>query len=432
MSDLTDSHPGNQPLRAISPPAIIAAVFLGLHIMPLLWRPDALWGVDSLVYLPAPVQVAFVLFSILLFIPGFRRQVRAWVCYLPLSIWDRGRRVWITRGPVILTALVAFFAFSSARHFLGDGYHVLEKLDAEDWHDQYRAPLTYALIGTLHRLGSTLWETAENTYRVYSYVSGTLYVLLSFPVAAALGKNGLERSILLAFLLTAGFIQQFFGYVENYALYLPGLLLYLFMGLRTLENRLPLFFPASVTGVLLALHPSLAVFGPSLLFLAYRVHRHGRGSIPPWKKLAKTLVALCCVPITAAAFLWISGVGTNAYLTGMGSGDVLPVFAEPGYYAQYRVFSAEHLVDFINLQLLSAPAACMAVFLWRKLPLSRHTFLAICTVVPLFFSFIAKANIGAFRDWDILSLPHCRSHCGPPQCFWNAYATARSSFTAPF
>ena len=196
---------GNQADCALSQPAFIAAVFLGVHILPLFWRPEALWGVDFLVYLPTPAQGAFILLFILLFIPGFRLQVRGWVSYLPLAIWGKGPRVWITRGSVILTALVAFIAFSSARHFLGDGYHVLEKLDAEDWHDRYRAPLTYALIGTLHRLGSDLWATAENTYRVYSYVSGTLYVLLSFPVAAALGKNGLERSILLAFLLTAGF-----------------------------------------------------------------------------------------------------------------------------------------------------------------------------------------------------------------------------------
>ena len=47
----------------------------------------------------------------------------------------------------------------------------------------------------------------------------------------------------------------------------------------------------------------------------------------------------------------------------------------------------------------------MAIFLVRKSLPGRQTFLFICTVVPLFFTFIAKANIGAFRDWDILSLP---------------------------
>ena len=99
---MTKAQESSRRRRCAPPtPAIVAAIFLGLHILPLFWRPDALWGVDSLVYLPAPVQGAFILLSILLFIPGFRRQVRAWVGYLPLSIWGRGRRVWITRGLVI-------------------------------------------------------------------------------------------------------------------------------------------------------------------------------------------------------------------------------------------------------------------------------------------------------------------------------------------
>ena len=386
-------------------PAIIAAVFLGLHILVLFWRPNPFWGADFLLYMPVPVQGLFILLAVLLFIPWFPRQIRVWTRNFPFALWGRGRRVWVTRGLVLLVALAAYISLSSARHFLGDGYHLLEKLEAETWHDMFRAPLTYALVGTLHRVGSTLWETAENTYRVYSYASGSLYVLLSFPVAAALGKDALERSISMAFLLTAGYNQQFFGYVENYALYMPGLLLYFFLGLRTLEHRIPLFVPALLLGMLVVFHRVLAIFGPSLLYLAYHDYRRRQHSIPTGKNVLATAAALCCVPLSAAVFLVLSGGGFEAYFGRTGSGEFLPLFEQPGFYAQYRIFSFPHLVDFINLQLLSAPAACMVIFLVRKRHLGRQTFLAICTVVPLFFTFIAKANIGAFRDWDILSLP---------------------------
>ena len=404
MSDLPQNRFRDQ-LRTQSRPAIIAAVFLGLHVLVVFWRPNPLWGFDFLFYLSTPIQALFVLSAVLLFIPGFRRQVRAWVRYLPLALWGLSQRVWITRILVVAGALAAFVALASARHFLGDGYHVLEKLDAEDWHDAYRAPFTYAVIETLHSLGSVLWGTAENTYRAYSYLSGTFYVLLSVPVAAALGKNVLERSIILAFLLTAGFIQQFFGYVENYALYLPGLLLYLFLCLRALEHRIPLFVPALLLGMLVVFHRVLAIFGPSLLYLAYCDYRRRQGSIPTRKNILAAATTLCCVPLSTALFLWLSGIGFEAYVGRTGSGEFLPLFEPPGFYAQYRIFSFAHLVDYINLQLLSAPAACMAIFLGRKSLRGRHTFFAICTLVPLFFTFVAKANIGAFRDWDILSLP---------------------------
>ena len=168
---------------------------------------------------------------------------------------------------------------------------------------------------------------------------------------------------------------------------------------------MPLFVPAMLLGMLVVFHRVLAIFGPSLLYLAYRDYRRRQESIPTGRNVLATAAALCCVPLSAALFLGLSGIGLEAYIGQTGGGEFLPLFEQPGFYAQYRIFSLTHLMDFVNQHLLSAPAACMAIFLVRKRHLGRHTFLAICTVVPLFFTFIAKANIGAFRDWDILSLP---------------------------
>ena len=226
------------------------------------------------------------------------------------------------------------------------------------------------------------------------------------PVAAgALGKNALQRSIVLAFLLTTGTMQLFFGYAENYALYMPGFLLYILLGLRALEQRTPLYGPALLLGLLLALHPAFAVLGPSLLFLAYRAYREQREKTPSRKNAVVAVAALCCVPLSATLFLELSGVGYEAYTSRMGGSNLLPLFGEPGFQAQYPVFSFAHLFDFLNQQLLAAPAACMAFFLFRKTHLSRQVFLATCGAVPLLFTFVANPGIGAVRDWDIFSLP---------------------------
>ena len=404
MSDPPQTRLRDQP-RTQSRPAIIAAVFLGLHVLPLFWQPNPSWGVDFLFYMSRPIQGLFLLLAVLLFIPSLRRRIRSWVRALPFGLWEQGRRVWVTRTLALIIALAAFLALHSARHFLGDGYLLLRKLEADTLQDQSRAPLTFAFIHALHHAGRAFWETAENTYRIYSYTSGVLYVLLSFPVAVALSKNALEKSIVLAFLLTTGTMQLFFGYVENYALYMPGLLLYLLLGLRTLENRMPLWAPALVLGLLLALHQAFAVFGPSLLFLAYRTWRQGRDTVPSWKNTAATVAALCCVPVSTAALLELSGIGFDGYLGRMGGRNFLPLFAEPGLQSQYRIFSLAHFLDFLNQQLLTAPVACMAIFLVRKSHLGRQTFLLIAAVFPLFFTFLARPEIGVFRDWDIFSLP---------------------------
>ena len=93
-------------------------MFLGLHVLLLFWRPNPMWGADLLFYMPAPVQGLFILLSVLLFVPRFRRQIRARARALPFALWGGGRRVWLTRALVLLVALAAFAALHSELHLL--------------------------------------------------------------------------------------------------------------------------------------------------------------------------------------------------------------------------------------------------------------------------------------------------------------------------
>lgn len=385
-------------------PATVAAVFLGLHILLLFWRPNPMWGADLLFYMPAPVQGIFVLLAVLLFIPGFRGWIRSLVCALPFTLWGEGRRVWITRGLVLLIALAAFVVLHSALHILGDGSLYIRELDAGNWRRDDRAPLTFTLIRSLHRIGDALWQTAENTYRVYSYVSGLLYILLAFCTASTLGINDREKSVVFAFLVTPGYVQLFFGYVENYALYMPASLLYLLAGLRCMENRVPLFVPALVLGLFITFHFVFIVFSPSLLILGYYSYRRARSSKPRWNKTLATSAAVCTTPLTVLILLWATRFDLVAFLERAGaSNHILPLVAAPGFEAPYRLASVSHLLDFINLQILSAPAALMVLFLLAKKDFCRHPFLLAASAFPVLFSFITNPAIGTFRDWDILA-----------------------------
>ena len=333
---------------------------------------------------------------------------------------------------IVLIALAGFVLLSTARHFLGDGYPLLEILEAGIWSESHRAPLSWALIRALQNLCQPFWETAENTYRFYSYASGVLYVLLAFPASGVLGKTDREKSIVFAFLLTAGYIQLFFGYAEHYSLFMPGLLLYLLLGLQTLKQRLTLFAPASVLGVLIALHTAFTVFAPSLVFLAYRAFRQRQDVIPSWKNALAIVAALCCVPVTAALLVGLSGIGFEAYVSRMGGRNFLPLFAEPGYLSQYRILSPAHVLDFLNQQLLAAPAVCMSIFLVGRKPFANRPFLAVCAFVPLLFTFFANPEIGAFRDWDAFSLPALPLTLWTAAAFLESKDAGRSRFDAAF
>ena len=179
----------HQLLPGLSQPAIIAAGFLAFHLLLVFWRPNPFWGADFLWYTSGLLKGFFILLAVLLLIPGFRTQVRTWFCALPITLWDKGRRTWLTRLAMLIVALVAFVGLSSELHLLGDGYLYLRELDADIWQRMDRAPLTFTLIRLLHSIGSGFWETAENTYRIYSFASGAYSTSCSlFPLPRLLGK----------------------------------------------------------------------------------------------------------------------------------------------------------------------------------------------------------------------------------------------------
>ena len=387
-------------------PATVAAAFLGLHVLLAYWRPNPFWGADLLYYYPDSLRAVFILLAILAFVPFVRERIHALFAALPAALWGKGVRTWIARTLFILLALAGFIALQSARHLLGDGYLYLRELDAGMTERVDRAPLTFALIRLLHDAGAALWRTAENTYRVYSFASGLLYLVLAFATAGTLGRNGREKSVVFAILLTAGYVQLFFGYVENYAFYMPASLLYLLAGLRSLEGRAPLYVPALVLGLLIPFHFLFVLFAPSLLILGYCGYRRRETSMPRSKNVVDKLAAICSAPLAALLVFWIAGFDFGAFLerTG-GKHHILPLFSDPGFQVPYSIVSVSHLLDFVNLQILSAPAAVMAVFLFGGKDYRHHPFLLSAAAVPLFFTFIANPEIGAFRDWDILALP---------------------------
>ncbi|MCE2440357.1 MAG: tetratricopeptide repeat protein [Candidatus Latescibacteria bacterium] len=387
-------------------PETVAAAFLGLHVLLAFWRPNPFWGADLLYYYPDSLRIVFILLAILVLVPRVRARVHPLFAGLSAALRGNGVRPWIVRILLILVALAGFIALQSARHLLGDGYLYLRELDAGITQRVDRAPLTFALIRFVHEAGASLWQTAENTYRVYSYASGLLFLLLALATAGALGRTDREKTVVFAFLVTAGYVQLFFGYVENYAFYMPATLLYLLAGLRSLENRAPLYVPALVLGLLVPFHFLFVLFAPSLIILGYYRYRRQETSMPKWKNVADKLAAFCTAPLAAVLVFWIAGFDFGAFLerTG-GKHHILPLFSEPGFHVPYRIVSLSHLLDFVNLQVLSAPAAVMAVFLFGGKDYRHHPFLLSAAAVPLFFTFLANPEIGAFRDWDILALP---------------------------
>ncbi|MCZ6633008.1 MAG: tetratricopeptide repeat protein [bacterium] len=363
--------------------------FLGLHILMVFWQSAGLWGVDMLSYVSTWIQGLFIFLSGLLVYAGLRQ--------MPQPMFERFS--FPVTPFLIILAILAFIGLRSAIHLLGDGYLLIRELEEGVLISLHKnEPLSLWLLATLHNTSLS----AETTGRLYSVLSGIFYVFLTLPVCRLLGQNRLEKILILAFLITPGFLQLFFGYIETYSLLFPFILLYLLFGFQTLRNNLPIWRPAALLGLLIPLHFATASFLPSLLALiVFRARMENR------LNLKHLLVSLGVLPVTTLLLFLVLDFHPLIYLMQESGSHFLPLLS-PSDISPYPLLSLQHLSDFLNQQLLVIPSTLLVLplaFGARSPRNPDRSFLLIAALFPLLLSFLGNPKIGAFRDWDALALP---------------------------
>jgi tetratricopeptide (TPR) repeat protein len=182
---------------------------------------------------------------------------------------------------------------------------------------------------------------------------------------------------------------------------------YLLASLRDLPSpRFP-WWPASVLGVLVALHLMTVTLLPSLVLLAAVRTQGAELRLRGGSRAAAGASALAAVAL-AATVAWVLFRALDfdivGYLRATREGRLLPLFSDPTFFQAYRMFSWRHLFDVANQYMLVAPAAVMgALLLRRRRADARQVFLAVAAVPPLLFTIVANPEVGPFRDWDVFS-----------------------------
>ncbi len=156
--------------------------------------------------------------------------------------------------------------------------------------------------------------------------------------------------------------------------------------------------PAAVTlGIVIPLHVATAALLPSLILLSPASH----GSGVRWD---------ACLPSVAAgsiAYVILSLLGFNFVdLVSSDGASMLPIVAA-GTSQPYGLISLDHLTNWLSEFLLVCPAVLVVLLVvgWRTSDRHGTFFLSVATLPLLAFTFLASPEIGAFRDWDVLSLP---------------------------
>jgi len=306
-----------------------------------------------------PVALPFYLIAAaLLFFAVFPR-------YLEIVI--KSRLVWLAGAAAFTTGMLLL---PSQNHLMGDGMQRMADAGQTIIYSEPLDILVHRLIYLL--VGSSLWS-----YRIVGFVTGLFY-LNGIRLLARFGMSPIEKAIIaLAFLCTAT-IQFYFGYVESYGLLNLFILYYLYFAWKCVKEERVTAAPAIFFALATLSHLSGAALFPSLFYL-YKDR-------PRWViKYALPLAIVGVAIMFFLAFRWR-----------------LMVPLLPNDYSAYSLLSQAHLRDLLCTLLLVSPALYLTLIgkRWDK----ATTLMMIALAGTVLSTIIIDPVLGAFRDWDMLSM----------------------------
>ena len=398
---------------------LLTAVMIAVHVIssrpPRLW----MWGAHFYSFFPTWVlAAATVALAAVVFIALFRRE--ALVAWLDkgASALLPGRRFTAIAIATVAAGTALFWFCRISHTYLGDGNIIVEEID----HSQEileREPLSSVLQYAVYNTTKPWFDgpnrpvefIARDALAPGSVASGLLFLIIAWPLAAEIARLRKARderelrvttALVWLVIFLQGYIQLFFGYIENYTFYAVGIALYLWLALRTLRGASPLIFPALALTICFALHLSSLVLGMSFAVLvAVELLSRER------RRAALRDLAIAGAAVAAVGFLFMKlRPGYNPFATLLGMVKTAFVHTnQPGY-----TWSKVHYRDFFNEQILIGPlgmflfliAAVMALpkgerrgTAWFAL-VAGAGYLVACWM-------IGDSNLGYARDWDLLS-----------------------------
>jgi len=398
-----------------------ALSLLSLHLAAVQLPEESAWSLWPYTWLPGWLGWLLALLAGALVISpvnhGFSRLLgRLWLA------WPARQRRQSWFAAVALLAGVCFWLARLGHLRWGDGYMLSVALSYPDLELRvvynWQAPLTVFLHQRLWQFVADplLGWPVEYVYAAISILCGMIFVYLLLNFSARLGRDTLEAAVLAGLMLTTGSIQLFFGYVENYTIVSLILLATLLLAWRALQGELPPVWPVVALALANAFHPSTVFLWPALGLLSYLCWKRG------WVSVKGAVVQTILPPLLVGGgvlALMESGQHGASALLGVdrpGGGDGIwftPLFEATTEWQRYTMFSAAHLLDWLNLHLLISPFGlplilfCLAALdqaeLKRLEDRDFAIFLGAMSGLYLLFTWVWNPDYGAQKDWDLFA-----------------------------
>ena len=242
-----------------------------------------------------------------------------------------------------------------------------------------------------HHTSRAFGWSVEYSYQFLSSVAGGVFVVLLLVFSwVVLGPR--RWPVLVLGVVSTGFMQLFFGDVENYTLVTTLMLVYILAAYLYLEDRTSLLAPSAVLAVAVCFHLLAAFLLPSLGYLYVVALRRRQ-----WLAVAGSTAALVVIPLAVVVYFHYHGLpfATIRTSNAFGQAGKLQRFASPdiGYHGQ--------VVSLVLL--LFPPVLCFVPLVaYRRVPLtSFNVFMSLAAVVFMGYVFTWRADLGVYNDWNL-------------------------------
>ncbi len=398
-------------LEGKPPPWEGITIAFSLVMLSLLWissffPEQRLWGINHWAYFPFWLRTSIIILAFLIFIPQVNRMLQIFLNQTVVAAFRFLVEVRKYPGYVlaITTSLLVFYLFRTRTHLLGDGFQILENINAGTLSVNWSQPLAIWIYLSSFKLFHQIFNLdGTSVYAMISYLSGMIYVIFALRMAVLLGKSSSAKLFVFLILIVMGSSQLFFGYAEHYPVLFCGILIYLFYSLKYLRRKTKIITPVIIFFVLIPLHFSSLYLFPSILFLFFvSGERENLSHIFERKKT--WVVSSVLLLLLAGLFLYIREYNWYVF-------SYFVPLLHGGYTGpNYTLFSPSHLLDFLNQQFLVAPVGLtlFLVFLILRPKFLRakdriFQFLLVVSVAQLLFNFLINPGLGASRDWDLFA-----------------------------
>lgn len=339
-----------------------------------------LWGLDFIAVLPLWLRVTLVALIVVQAIPQISRKISDLISRLLFRLTSRQLSVIYF---VILGLVFALsFILRSESHILGDGYNVLGNI-SEPKMMLGTEPLEYIF----HRLLAFFFsgpDAALEAYRLASHLAFLiLFISLYFYFEDKIG-------LLLSFVIILCFsvMQFFFGYVENYTYAFLLSFIFILLAQKDYFKKM-ISIPTIIIFVFsVSFHFRNIIFLPVIFLLSFNRFDN------KW--------------IITSVWGGVLLLGVTLGIPALESADIdpalilLPLTASS--LSKYTLFSGMHIRDMVNILFLNFPLIILLPIIGKGIGKRYLVFWATAIIPAILFTCLIDPNIGAARDWDLLSV----------------------------